>query len=76
VDIYLAAKSLVYLSGGNPLCNTIPERIPADIRRFVRGCLLESPDMRPQDAWELHDEFSRLLEEVYGPPRYHRLVMS
>lgn len=76
VDIYLAAKSLVYLSGGDPLGNMIPERIPAGIRRFVRGCLLESPDMRPQDAWELHCEFSELLEEVYGPPMYHHLVMS
>lgn len=76
VDIYLAAKSLVYLSGGDPLGNVIPARIPAGIRRFLKGCVLESPDMRPQDAWETHHEFSELLEKVYGPPRYQRLVMS
>ena len=62
-------------SGGDPLDDAIPDRIPADIRRFVRGCLLESPGMRPQDAWELHHEFSELLEGIYGPPKYHRLAI-
>ena len=75
VDIYLAAKSLVYLSGGDPLSNAIPNRIPAAIQRFLHGCLLESPNMRPQDAWLLHDEFTQLLEDVYGPPKYHQLDM-
>jgi len=75
VDIYLAAKSMVYLSGGNPRRDEIPERVPVAIRRFLRGCLMDSPGMRPKDAWELHGEFTDLLESVYGPPKYHRLEM-
>ena len=31
--------------------------------------------MRPQDAWELHDEFRDLLEDLYGPPSFHQLEM-
>jgi serine/threonine protein kinase len=76
VDIYLAAKSMVYLAGGDPLTETLPQRIPAEIRRFLKGCLLSSPRMRPQNAWELHEEFAELLEGVYGPPQYCRLEMS
>lgn len=74
-DIYLAAKSMVFLAGGDPHGTAIPTRIPVEIRRFLRGCLLESPGMRPQDAWQLHDEFTELLEGLYGPPQYHHLEM-
>jgi hypothetical protein len=75
MDIYLAAKTLVYLAGGNPSHGAMPGRIPGAIRRFVRGCLFDSPGMRPRDAWELHAEFSDLLDRVYGPPKYHHLEM-
>lgn len=76
VDIYLAAKSMVFLAGGNPRTNEIPNLIPKAIRQFLTGCLLESPNMRPRDAWNLHEEFNDLLEDVYGPPKYHHLSMS
>ncbi len=75
-DIYLAAKSLVYLSGGDPIQGTFPATVPDRLQRFWTGCLLESPAMRPQDAWKLYDEFSELLEDLYGPPRYYPLDMS
>jgi serine/threonine protein kinase len=74
-DIYLAAKSMMFLAGGDPRGGAIPTRIPVEIRRFLNGCLLESPGMRPQDAWQLHDEFTALLEDLYGPPQYHHLEM-
>ncbi|MEK6233821.1 MAG: hypothetical protein N2C14_03830 [Planctomycetales bacterium] len=75
-DIYLAAKSMIYLAGGDPAKDAIPARVPAPVRRFLQECLLESSAMRPGDAWELHGEFSDLLEDVYGPPRFHRLEMK
>jgi serine/threonine protein kinase len=75
VDIYLAARCMLYLAGGDPLGNRIPNHIPAPIRRFFLGCLLDSPSMRPQDAWDLHNEFTELLEGVYGPPKYQPLEM-
>lgn len=76
VDIYLAAKSMVYLAGGDPISNSIPERIPVELRRFLKGCLLESVRMRPQNAWELHEEFNELLEVMYGLPKFHPLDIS
>ncbi|MCA9070766.1 MAG: hypothetical protein KDA84_17670, partial [Planctomycetaceae bacterium] len=76
VDIYLAAKSLIYLAGGDPVANQMPSQIPAKLQQFVKGCLLESPRMRSQDAWKVRQEFGDLLEGLYGPPAFHDLDMS
>ena len=32
--------------------------------------------MRPDDAWELLDEFDELLRQLYGPPKFHELTMT
>jgi hypothetical protein len=75
-DLYLAAKSMIYLAGGDPVRSEIPKSVPAEIRRFLEACLLESPRMLCQDAWRLRDEFSRVLEDLYGPPKFVPLVMT
>jgi hypothetical protein len=75
-DLFLAARCLVYLAGGDPVAGRMPEAVPAPLRRFVQTCLLESPAMRPGDAWALHDEFDDLLRRLYGPATFHPLMMS
>ncbi len=75
-DIYLAAKCLIYLAGGDPLSECWPASVPEPIRRFVATCLYPAARMRPQDAWKLHEEFDELLERLFGVPKYHRLVMA
>jgi hypothetical protein len=75
-DVFLAAKCLIYASGGDPVAQQWPDTVPAEMRRFVDTCLLASPRMRPQDAWDLHEEFDELLVRLFGPPQYHQLVMS
>jgi hypothetical protein len=77
VDIYLAAKSLIYLAGGDPIKNTMPAHIPPQVQQFVKGCLLESPSMRSQNAWEVRQEFGNILEGLsVGPSVFHPLDMS
>ena len=76
VDLYLAARTMIYLAGGNPLGDVMPKNIPSELARFIRSCLLESPRMRPQDAWTLHEEFRDVLESVYGPPQFTPLAMG
>lgn len=75
-DIFMAAKCLVYLAGGDPVAGRWPQAVPWEMQRFVDSCLFASPRMRPQDAWDLHDEFDGLLLRLFGPAKYHRLVMS
>lgn len=75
-DIYMAAKCAVFAAGADPRTNLVPCHLPKPMRNFLRSCLLESVRMRPTDAWQLHDEFRDLLEDVYGSPKFHHLEMS
>jgi hypothetical protein len=75
-DLFLAARCLVYLAGGDPVTNQMPDDIPLPMRRFIRTCLLPSASMRPQDAWALMAEFDDLLRALYGPPKFHPLTLT
>ncbi len=75
-DISMAGKCMVYLAGGDPIKGTMPKTVPSSIQRFIKSCILEGQSMRPQDAWSLLDEFDELLKKLYGPPKFHKLVMS
>jgi hypothetical protein len=75
-DLFLAARCVIYLAGGDPAASQVPESAPAPVRRFIDGCLLEGVRMRPGDAWELQDEWEALLRRLYGPPRFHELTMT
>jgi hypothetical protein len=75
-DLFLAARCLAYLSGGDPVTNRMPEAVPPPMRRFLMTCLLESASMRPDDAWALMEDFDELLYALYGPPKFHELTLT
>jgi serine/threonine protein kinase len=75
-DVFLAARCVVYLAGGDPVTNRMPEAVPPPLRRFLAACLLESARMRPDDAWALQDDFDGLLRDLYGPPEFHELTLT
>lgn len=75
-DIYMAARCMVYLAGGDPLAKTIPAAIPKQMASFLKSLLAEGAKMRPDKAWDLHEDFSDLLKKLYGPPKFHNLVLS
>jgi serine/threonine protein kinase len=61
VDVSLAARTMLWLGG---------DALPVHLRRFFRGC-----DRCP-DAWRLRKEFGTVLEDLYGPPSFHPLVLK
>jgi hypothetical protein len=75
-DLFLAARCLVYLAGGDPVSNRMPEAVPPPMQRFFATCLLESAAMRPDDAWALMEDFDELLLALYGPPKFHELTLT
>jgi serine/threonine protein kinase len=75
-DLFLAARCVVYLAGGDPLTNGMPDSVPPPMRRFLQTCLLERASMRPGDAWALIEDFDELLYALYGPPRFHELTLT
>jgi hypothetical protein len=75
-DLFLATRCMIYLAGGDPVRDRMPEAVPAPMQRFFQTCLLTGAAMRPDDAWKLMDEFQDLLRRLYGPPRFHHLSMT
>lgn len=73
-DIYLAAKTMIFLLGGDPITGIFPDSVPRPLRAYFKGCALQSQAMRPQSAWQLFQEFDELLEVMGGPffPRRFR----
>jgi len=74
-DIYMAAKCIVYILGGNTETNEMPTNVPDYLQNFIRSCLLVSAHQRPKDAWKLRDEFAAHIKRHYGPPKYHEFKM-
>lgn len=74
-DIYLAAKCMVFLAGGDVATGECPD-LPKPMGRFLKSLLVEGQKMRPSEAWNLLEDFSDLLKRLYGPPKFHNLVMA
>jgi hypothetical protein len=66
----MAARCMIYLAGGDPLSNRMPDTVPAPLRRFIHSCLLDGPRMRPDNAWALQEEFDDLLCQLYGSRKF------
>ncbi len=68
VDLYMAAFCLFFLVGGDKAA------IPTPIRGLLRSCWLGVAH-RPGNAWELFEEFGKLLKALYGPKKFRHFVM-
>lgn len=73
-DLGMAAQTMIYLLGGDPITLATPKSVPKAFRAFFRGCVQPRQVARPQDAWMLLKEFDELLESLGGPyfPRRFR----
>jgi serine/threonine protein kinase len=74
-DIYHAAKCAVALLGGDVETNQVPDTVPTQVRAFLQASLLPNPHKRPQDAWQVHEDFDRLLVSLVGKPTYRPFYM-
>lgn len=74
-DLAMAARLMIWLLGGSPEKATFPDSVPKPFRAFLKGCLLSSQTMRPQNAWLLLREFDDFLEQLGRPfhPRTFRI---
>lgn len=74
-DIFMAAKCALFLMGGDVKTNTFPTTVPGPIVEFFLDAMNLDRFMRPQDAWDLHEQFGNLLLKVVGKPCYRKLEM-
>jgi hypothetical protein len=74
-DLYMAARCLVRLLGGDGDAQSLPAGVPKPIRALLRGCLLAAPQRRAAEAWQLFDDFHEILGRLYGPPVFRPFQM-
>ena len=76
-DLELLVRAYVDMAQQRDAAATgmLPESVPKAVRNFLTGCMLVSPAGRPDDAWDLHEEFDKVLRKLIGRPRYRALAM-
>lgn len=75
-DIYMAARCMSRLLGGDGGAASLPARVPAALRALLGACLIPAPHRRPDDAWQLFDDLGAMLRERYGPPVFRPFPLS
>jgi len=73
-DLYMAAMCLLHLIGGKTAFRTFPGTIHASVRGLLRSCWLGQAH-RPQDVWQLFEDFGGLLKALYGPKKFRHFAM-
>ncbi len=68
-DVYMAAKLMVYILGNNT-------NIPNSINNFINSLLIKTPSLRPNNAFDILEDFDDTLKDVYGKPKWVDLKMS
>lgn len=74
-DVYMSAKCALALLGGNVETNEMPASVPDEVQKFIKVCLDPLPNMRPPNAWDLLEEFDKLLRKIVGKPVYRPFSM-
>jgi hypothetical protein len=64
-DIYSLGKCMIWIVGGNPHTNEMPDTVHPKIQRFLQSTVRESPGARPQDAWQLYKAQNRLKDTLW-----------
>ncbi|MBX4205034.1 MAG: J domain-containing protein [Candidatus Doudnabacteria bacterium] len=70
-DLFMGAKTMLYLIGGDAGTDKFPDHIEKEICESFRMCLELDSRRRPQDIKTYFESFVGILERVYGKPKYH-----
>lgn len=75
-DIYMAATLMLALLGGDVEQKQFPTTTPKPIQALLKSCLIPAPQRRPNDVWELFDQFQEILRRLYGPPTFRPFTLA
>lgn len=74
-DIFLAAKSMVKVLGGDPVIGKLREPVPRALRAHFKACTLPQAKMRPEDAVSVLRSFDSIIERLWGRRKFHEFRM-
>lgn len=69
-DVAMAARSLVYVMGGEPASASLPVSVPEPLRGVVVRAASGGDRGGPGLAWNLVNELGEAARSVYGPPSF------
>jgi hypothetical protein len=75
-DIHMAAKTMMWLIGGDPVTDKLPDTLPREYRAFFAALCRFDLVARVDDAWQVKSLFDQLLERLYGPRTFRPFSMS
>jgi serine/threonine protein kinase len=64
-DIYSLGKCMIWLLGGDPVTNQMPDSVHEKVQRFFLSTVRENPRARPKDAWQLYRAQNRLKDSLW-----------
>jgi len=73
-DLYMLAMCMVRLLGGNLGKKSIPASVPKQIAGLLKACLLNYKQ-RSDDAFELFEDFQKVLTALYGKRKFREFIM-
>ncbi len=74
-DLYMGAKTMQYLLGGDVTTSNFPAHVPLVLAKSFQECLRPDARRRPQNLGLYFDGFTQLLQQLYGPPKFHEFIM-
>lgn len=75
LDIFMAARCMVDVLGGDAANSRLPDHMPTKMKKYFEWCMSPGARMRPQDAWQLLEEFDTLIESLWGPRQFRPFEM-
>ena len=74
-DLYALGKTMIFLLGGDPQRDWLPESVPRQLARFLSFMTRESPLGRGQDAWALYKQLKGVRDDCFGTHRFRELEL-
>lgn len=65
-DLFMAAKVMIKLLGGDPRTNSLPRSHPEKMTRLILMCVENSPARRPENGHQVLDEYTRIVRSEWG----------
>jgi len=56
---------MIWLLGGDPATNTVPDDVEPKLRTFLRNMVRKSIKARPNNAWRLYKAQNRLKDRLW-----------
>ena len=76
LDLFMSARCMIYLLGGNPEKVVLPAQVPGPLADVIRRVAQINPDRSADlDAWALRDKLGQIAKQVYGASRFLPIEM-